>query len=151
MAHLTTPVTSLPMTALSFSEAHYLQCDIAFRRIASYEELSWVVGTRPMVQVSQVYNSSWVRKNLVNYLGVCYCRIFLKCQSAQARFLVFQKIDEIVKHDTGYGLHWRHLHSQTLKEPLGIFLLGVDLHMGQALGEEHNTLSFYWYIYIYCN
>lgn len=81
-------------------------------------------------------------KNLGNYLGICYCRIFLNCQSAQAHFLVFQKIDEIVKYDTGSGLRWRHLHSQSLEEPLGIYSLAVDHHLGQALGEEHNTLSF---------
>ncbi|KIJ46898.1 hypothetical protein M422DRAFT_46016 [Sphaerobolus stellatus SS14] len=65
---------------------------------------------------------------------VCYSRIFLNCQSTQAHLLVFQKINEIVREDTGNGLRWRHLHSTSLEEPVGIYSFAVDHHLGQVIG-----------------
>lgn len=63
-------------------------------------------------------------------------RAFFKSQSAQAHFRVLQMIYEIVFEDTGKRLEFRHLHSPTL-DPLdwvGVYLITLDLHVGQALG-----------------
>ncbi|KIJ33839.1 hypothetical protein M422DRAFT_182788 [Sphaerobolus stellatus SS14] len=95
---------------------NYLQSDIAFSRLTNYMEFElggWDSETR---------------------VSVCYCRIFLNCQSAISHFLVFRKIHQIVKQDTGQGLQWRHLHSETLQNPVGIFSFSVDQHLGQAQG-----------------
>ncbi|KIJ53133.1 hypothetical protein M422DRAFT_42920 [Sphaerobolus stellatus SS14] len=46
--------------------------------------------------------------------------------------VIFRKIHQIVKQDTGQGLQWRHLHSETLQNPVGIFSFLMDQHLGQA-------------------
>ncbi|KIJ47690.1 hypothetical protein M422DRAFT_248695 [Sphaerobolus stellatus SS14] len=109
-------ICMFPESSRRLIQNHYLQSDIAFSRLTNYEEFElggWDDETR---------------------VSVCYCRIFLNCQSAIAHFLVFWNIHRIVMNDTGQGLQWRHLHSETLDKPVGIFSFSVDQHLGQAQG-----------------
>ncbi|KIJ52695.1 hypothetical protein M422DRAFT_243475 [Sphaerobolus stellatus SS14] len=109
-------ICMFPESSRRLIQNHYLQSDIAFSRLTNYEEFElgrWDDETR---------------------VSVCYCRIFLNCQSAIAHFLVFRNIHRIVMNDTGQGLQWRHLHSETLDKPVGIFSFSVDQHLGQAQG-----------------
>jgi hypothetical protein len=66
--------------------------------------------------------------------GISFCRVFLYSQSAEAHRLVFGKIDRIVEMDTGQRLLWRHIHSDTLDGPIGVFAFSADHHLGQGQG-----------------
>ena len=48
--------------------------------------------------------------------------------------MVFRKISDIVRSDTGQELKWRHLHASKKDELIGICLVNVDQHGGQAKG-----------------
>ncbi|KAJ7049809.1 hypothetical protein C8F01DRAFT_1264851 [Mycena amicta] len=65
-----------------------------------------------------------------------FARVYVNQQSAQAHFLVFKMIHEIVLQDTGNVLEWRHIHgSEDEKSWEGrILSVTVDQHRGQALG-----------------
>lgn len=51
-----------------------------------------------------------------------------------AHQIVFQKIEEIVKQDTGDELKWRHLHASGILEMTGILEIAVDQHGGPSKG-----------------
>jgi hypothetical protein len=63
-----------------------------------------------------------------------YCRVYLNSQTAATHHFVFQKIEQIVKEDTGETLCWRHLHADSPDEFLGILHWAADQHGGQAKG-----------------
>lgn len=96
--------------------AHYLQSDIGFKRIVGFKEFE-------LGGLDEDSSTS-----------IVYCRIYVNRQTALAHQLIFQKIDDIVKEDTGENLRWRHLHSTNLTDPIGIFQFTVDQHGGQAKG-----------------
>lgn len=62
--------------------------------------------------------------------------MFLNRQTAVAHRRIFEEIEEIVRHDTGRPLQWRHLHANTAEEtPDGMILQwAADQHGGQAKG-----------------
>ena len=76
-----------------------------------------------------------------------YCQIFVNSQSALAHFLVFQTIHNIVQDDTGQGLLWRHLHSESIDDPVGILSFIVDFHLGQAQGTSIPFIYYSSFIY----
>ncbi|KAJ7676899.1 hypothetical protein DFH06DRAFT_976937 [Mycena polygramma] len=96
--------------------AKYLQSDIAFRRIVGFKEF----------ELGGLERDS--RTTIV------YCRIYLNRQTAGAHEIVFRKIHEIVLTDTGENLQWRHLHSPTIHDEVGILHFVLDQHGGQAKG-----------------
>ncbi|KAJ7122723.1 hypothetical protein C8R46DRAFT_1238174 [Mycena filopes] len=96
--------------------AKYLQSDIAFRRIVGFKEF----------ELGGLERDS--RTTIV------YCRIYLNRQTAAAHQMIFQKIHQIVLADTGEHLQWRHLHSTTLRDEVGILHFVLDQHGGQAKG-----------------
>ena len=57
-------------------------------------------------------------------------------QSAEAHRFIFQKIDDVVKIDTGSRLKWRHIDSASnaIEDQIGITHFAVDQHGGQAKG-----------------
>lgn len=75
-----------------------------------------------------------------SHIGRVLSRAYITRQSAFAQALLFRKIAEIVKLDTGEDLKWRHLHSSSLDKHVGICLMIVDQHGGQAEGQ--------WYRYV---
>ncbi|KAJ7059864.1 hypothetical protein C8F01DRAFT_1253960 [Mycena amicta] len=96
----------------------YLQCDIGFKRIVDYYEFELACMDREA-------NTSAI-----------FARVYVNQQSAQAHFLVFKTIHEIVLQDTGDVLEWQHIHgSDDEKSWEGrILSVTVDQHRGQALG-----------------
>ncbi|KAJ7437910.1 hypothetical protein B0H11DRAFT_1884881 [Mycena galericulata] len=97
-------------------KAKYLQSDIAFRRIVGFKEF----------ELGGLERDS--RTTIV------YCRIYLNRQTAAAHEIIFRKIHEIVFADTGETLKWRHLHSPTIHDEVGILHFVLDQHGGQAKG-----------------
>ena len=74
-------------------------------------------------------------------LGINYCLVFLNRHNAAAHQFVFNQIERIVHHDTGQSLLWRHLHSPSLQDHIGICMFTVDEHGGQAKGIVKQFLS----------
>lgn len=68
-------------------------------------------------------------------VAIVYCRIYVNRQTAVAHQIIFQKIHDIVVKDTGENLQWRHIHSQTLDEEVGVLQIVLDQHGGQAKGK----------------
>ncbi|KAJ7192674.1 hypothetical protein GGX14DRAFT_546454 [Mycena pura] len=96
--------------------AQFLQSDISFRRIIGFKEFE--LGG--MEQDSRT--------------SIVYCRIYVNRQTAVAHQIIFQKIHDIVVKDTGENLQWRHIHSQTPDEEVGVLHFVLDQHGGQAKG-----------------
>ncbi|KAJ7823047.1 hypothetical protein B0H14DRAFT_2518729 [Mycena olivaceomarginata] len=102
------------------STGHYLQSDIAFRRIVGFLEFELACMERDA-------NTSLI-----------FCRIYINRQTAAAHQRVFEEIEAIVKEDTGKSLKWRHLHATSTdsSEGYGDLILSwtADQHRGQAKG-----------------
>lgn len=76
----------------------------------------------------------WISFDLFG-TALTYCHVFLNRQTAVAHQLVFERIEAIVREDTGENLKWRHLHAQTPDELIGILQWAGDQHGGQAKGD----------------
>ncbi|KAF8531481.1 hypothetical protein JB92DRAFT_2691415 [Gautieria morchelliformis] len=85
--------------------------DTSFKRADSYQEF----------EIEAWYPEQ--KKSIV-----C-ARAFTTSQSAPAHYHLFKRIFEIVEHDTGRPVHFRHIHGD------GIETIVADAHKGQALGE----------------
>ncbi|KAJ2911744.1 hypothetical protein MD484_g8674, partial [Candolleomyces efflorescens] len=109
-------VCMTPEGSKRLASARYIQSDISFKRVAGFMEFE--IGG--MIEES---NTSFV-----------FCRVYLTRQDARTHALVFRKISDIVKSDTGQELKWRHLHASKMDELIGICLVNVDQHGGQAKG-----------------
>lgn len=77
-------------------------------------------------------------------IAITYCRVYLNRQTAAAHAIVFEKIEDIVRADTGTSLKWRHLHSESLEEHVGILQWVGDQHGGQAKGMFFVRFIFYY-------
>ncbi|TDL13991.1 hypothetical protein BD410DRAFT_684726, partial [Rickenella mellea] len=106
------------------TDAQYLQSDISFRRIVGFKEFEL---------------GGWDK---LNKCSIIYCRVYLNRQSALAHQMIFQKLDEIVKLDTGQRLLWRHIHGDGIDDFVGILHWTADQHRGQAKGNALTILSF---------
>ncbi|KAF9059684.1 hypothetical protein BDP27DRAFT_1497038 [Rhodocollybia butyracea] len=98
-------------------EAQYLQSDIAFKRVVGFYEFE-------IASVDQSSNTS-----------ITFCRVFLTRQTAFAHKQVLELIDNILFHDTGRRLRWRHIHGANINDYEGYILNWVvDQHGGQGKG-----------------
>ncbi|KAF8497998.1 hypothetical protein JB92DRAFT_2817464 [Gautieria morchelliformis] len=113
-------VCMTPTQSYGLLRAQYVQSDTAFRRVVGYDEFeigAWDADSKI---------------SMFNYRGLEI--IVLTGPNPAAHLFVFQKIEEIVRLDTGFSLTWRHLHSTSLHEHQGIRMFTVDEHGGQAKG-----------------
>ncbi|KAF6746587.1 hypothetical protein DFP72DRAFT_823014 [Ephemerocybe angulata] len=112
-------VCMTPESSRALLHATYIQTDIAFKRVTGYLEFELTVmdDTNPTSRMTRILS-----------------RIFVTEESAAMHQLIFSKISEIVKIDTGEELRWRHIHAKTLSDFPGICLVSVDQHRGQAKG-----------------
>ncbi|KIJ29181.1 hypothetical protein M422DRAFT_269448 [Sphaerobolus stellatus SS14] len=60
--------------------------------------------------------------------SVVVARTFTNSQSGKAHFILFERIFDIMKQDTGIEVRFRHIHGE------GIDMVTADQHKGQALG-----------------
>ncbi|KAF4593638.1 hypothetical protein EYR40_008426 [Pleurotus pulmonarius] len=95
-------ICMFPEASRRLARAQYLQCDIGFKRIVGFQEF----------ELGGMDEES--------HTTIVYCRIYLNRQTASAHQLLFQKIDDIVKIDTGSSLC--------------ILQVTADQHGGQAKG-----------------
>ncbi|OSX56007.1 hypothetical protein POSPLADRAFT_1161553, partial [Postia placenta MAD-698-R-SB12] len=105
-----------PAQSWRLLRAQYLQSDIAFKRVSGYKEFEL---------------GGWDHENRT---AIIFCRVLLTRETAEVHRFIFDKIDEIVKADTGSMLQWRHLHSASLDQYVGVLQLTADQHLGQAKG-----------------
>ncbi|KZP19049.1 hypothetical protein FIBSPDRAFT_955798 [Athelia psychrophila] len=112
-----------PASSRRLAAAHYLQSDIAFKRVSKFFEFE--IGGLD-------HNAN---------MAITYCRVYLNRQTAAAHAIVFEKIEEIIREDTGTSLKWRHLHSDSLEEHVGILQWAGDQHGGQAKGLGLHLMS----------
>ncbi|KZP08487.1 hypothetical protein FIBSPDRAFT_901216 [Athelia psychrophila] len=105
-----------PASSRRLLAAQYVQSDIAFKRVAGF--LEFELGGL----------------DLSANIAVTYCRVYLNRQTAYAHAFVFKQIEQIVREDTGTSLQWRHLHSDSLEDHVGILQWAGDQHGGQAKG-----------------
>ncbi|KZP03615.1 hypothetical protein FIBSPDRAFT_768689, partial [Athelia psychrophila] len=103
-----------PASSRRLLTAQYVQSDIAFKRVAGF--LEFELGGL----------------DLSANIAVTYCRVYLNRQTAYAHAFVFKQIEQIVREDTGTSLQWRHLHSDSLEDHVGILQWAGDQHGGQA-------------------
>ncbi|KAJ6606289.1 hypothetical protein DFH09DRAFT_1299558 [Mycena vulgaris] len=95
----------------------YIQSDIGFKRIVGFDEFE-------MASMDREANTS-----------VIFCRVYVTRHTAAAHHRIFKEIQRIVKEDTGFDLHWRHLHASDVSEFDGMILhWAADQHRGQAKG-----------------
>ncbi|KAJ7828429.1 hypothetical protein B0H13DRAFT_2373213 [Mycena leptocephala] len=68
--------------------------------------------------------------------SIVFCRVYLTRHTAAAHQQIFQEINQIVHHDTGRPLYWRHIHGRSPNDfRVGLILhWGADQHRGQAKG-----------------
>ncbi|KAK1236202.1 hypothetical protein PQX77_000554, partial [Marasmius sp. AFHP31] len=99
-------------------DARHVQSDISFKRVSGWLEFE-------LGGFDRTTNGS-----------VCYCRVYLNRQTAEAHRLLLLKIHEIVRDDTGCELQFRHLHATRVDDVnfRGILSWTVDQHGGQAKG-----------------
>ncbi|KAG6818704.1 hypothetical protein H0H93_002634 [Arthromyces matolae] len=110
-------ICMFPDSSVRLRNSKFVQCDIGFKRIVGFEEFE-LGGLDADTRTS-----------------IVYCRIYLNRQTATAHQYIFKKIDQIVLHDTGSSLKWRHLHARSLDDDYtGILQLTADQHGGQAKG-----------------
>ncbi|KAF4600363.1 hypothetical protein EYR38_004988 [Pleurotus pulmonarius] len=99
-----------PAMSRHLTQSKRLTIDTSFKRLHGYQEFeieTWdVFGMRSIVS----------------------CRAFITSQSAEAHLLLFKRIFEIAKVDTGEDIKFRHIHGS------GIEVWVADAHKGQALG-----------------
>ncbi|KAF6760962.1 hypothetical protein DFP72DRAFT_804707 [Ephemerocybe angulata] len=109
-------VCMTPESSRALLDCRYIQTDIAFKRVKGYLEFELTVmdDKNPTTRILS--------------------RVFVTEESAEMHALIFGKISELVKIDTGEELKWRHLHAKTLDDFPGICLVSVDQHRGQAKG-----------------
>ncbi|KZP03707.1 hypothetical protein FIBSPDRAFT_768547 [Athelia psychrophila] len=96
--------------------AQFLQSDIAFK---------WVTG---------FFEFEIGGLDRGTNIAVTYCRVYVNRQSAAAHALIFRKIEDIVRQDTGQQLKWRHLDADSEEDHCGILQWMGDQHRGQAKG-----------------
>ncbi|KAF8504011.1 hypothetical protein JB92DRAFT_2738854 [Gautieria morchelliformis] len=104
-----------PTNSWRILRAEYLRCDIS-QRVVGYEEFEL---------------GGW---DAEAGISINYCRVFINRPCADAYLFVFRKITELVRNDTGQHLRWRHFHSLSVNEPVGIKLFVVDEHGDQVKG-----------------
>ncbi|KAL0059883.1 hypothetical protein AAF712_013365 [Marasmius tenuissimus] len=98
--------------------ARHVQSDISFKRVIGWLEFELGAFDR------------------TGNMCVCYVRVFLNRQSAEAHRVVLLKIHRLVQEETGKEIQFRHLHA-SYKRDLdfeGILSWTVDQHGGQAKG-----------------
>ena len=113
--------------------AQYLQSDIAFKRVAGFLEFE-TGGWNQNAQIGLSAICFTGGNYLFNLAAITYCRVYVNRQSAAAHHLIFQRLETIVRHDTGESLKWRHLHGKSLGDFTGILQWTGDQHGGQAKG-----------------
>ncbi|KAF6743327.1 hypothetical protein DFP72DRAFT_828127 [Ephemerocybe angulata] len=106
-----------PMSSRRLLEARDAQSDISFKRVSGFYE--FVLG-------GLLDNGS--------NIAYVYARVYVTRQTAAAHRLIFTKIGEIVKADTGQDLKWRHLHAEGIDSFMGLCFFNADQHRGQAKG-----------------
>ncbi|KIJ53896.1 hypothetical protein M422DRAFT_242163 [Sphaerobolus stellatus SS14] len=92
------------------SEMKRLTIDTSFKRIHGWQEFeieSWFPQYSRSIVVARAYITS---------------------QSADAHLILFRRIFDVMKEDTGCAVRFRHIHSE------GIETVTADQHRGQALG-----------------
>lgn len=104
--------------------------------LLDFKSSSWVAETIIRVQVCLFFTCY----SNVSYIfpALAYARVYLNRQTAAAHHFIFKKIEEIILHDTGKSLQWRHLHAQSVHEYVGILHWAADQHGGQAKGANSN-------------
>ncbi|KAF8515754.1 hypothetical protein JB92DRAFT_3114722 [Gautieria morchelliformis] len=92
--------------------------DTSFKQADSYQEF----------EIEAWYPEQ--KKFLSGFLmsAIVCARAFTTSQSEPAHYHLFKRIFEIVEHDTGRPIHFRHIHGD------GIETIVADAHKGQALG-----------------
>ncbi|KAL0567432.1 hypothetical protein V5O48_014558 [Marasmius crinis-equi] len=98
--------------------ARHIQSDISFKRVVGWLEFELGGFDRSLKS------------------SVCYVRVFLNRQSAEAHRIMLLKVHQIIQEETGKELKFRHLHSGHKDETAfeGILSWTVDQHGGQAKG-----------------
>ncbi|KAJ7210349.1 hypothetical protein GGX14DRAFT_363314, partial [Mycena pura] len=97
-------------------KAKYVQSDISHQRMVGFKEFE-LGGLQTTSRIS-----------------IPYCRIYVNRQTAAAHQIIFQKISDLVLHDTGTELRWRHIHATDVHQEVGILHFAMDQHGGQAKG-----------------
>ncbi|KAF6748810.1 hypothetical protein DFP72DRAFT_819855 [Ephemerocybe angulata] len=106
-----------PESSRQLLKTRFIATDISFKRVAG-RYLEFALGVMDTeCQMSRVL-----------------ARAFVTSESAAMHALLFRRIAETVKLDTGEDLKWRHLHARTPDELIGICMISVDQHRGQAKG-----------------
>ncbi|KAJ7860589.1 hypothetical protein B0H14DRAFT_3445994 [Mycena olivaceomarginata] len=107
-----------PDSSARLQQAQCLQSDIGFKRIVGFDEFE-------IASMDRDANTS-----------IVFCRVYLTRHTAAAHQRIFQELNELVHHDTGCPLHWRHLHGRSPDDfSVGLILhWGADQHRGQAKG-----------------
>ncbi|KAJ7841661.1 hypothetical protein B0H13DRAFT_1649125, partial [Mycena leptocephala] len=111
-------VCMAPDSSARLHKAQYLESDIGFKRIVGFDEFE-IAG------MDRDANTS-----------IVFCRVYLTRHTAAAHQQIFQEINQIVHHDTGRPLYWRHIHGRSPNNfRVGLILhWGADQHRGQAKG-----------------
>ncbi|KAJ7913928.1 hypothetical protein B0H13DRAFT_1612047 [Mycena leptocephala] len=111
-------VCMAPDSSARLCKAQYLESDIGFKRIVGFDEFE-IAG------MDRNANTS-----------IVFCRVYLTCHTAAAHQRIFHEINQIVLHDTGQPLYWRHIHGRSPNDfRVGLILhWGADQHRGQAKG-----------------
>lgn len=117
------------------AKASFLQSDIAFKRVVGFKEfelggMDLESNTCKFIGLAIFYSGS----SQICAIAIVYCRVLLTRENAAIHRFIFHKIDEVVKEDTGSLLQWRHLHSRSIDQPVGILHWAGDQHLGQAKG-----------------
>ena len=106
--------------------AKRLSINMSFKRAKGWQEFeieSWDVNC----QCCKYYNCV-VFLTLICLPAVVGARAFTMSQTAQAHLILFWRIFDIAKADTGLDVHFRHIHGD------GIESVIADSHKGQGLG-----------------
>ena len=107
-------------------QAKRISIDTSFKRARGWQEFeieSWDVRC----QRCKHYNCV-VFLTLMCLPAIVGARAFTTSQTAQAHLVLFQRIFDIAKADTGLDVHFRHIHGD------GIETVIADSHKGQGLG-----------------
>ncbi|KAG1799560.1 hypothetical protein EV424DRAFT_1545973 [Suillus variegatus] len=91
-------------------QAKRLSIDTSFKRVHGWQEFEF---------------ESWDVAHMKSVIGA---RAFTTSQSAQAHFILFQRIFEIASADTGCAVQFQYMHGE------GIQTIIADGHKGQGLG-----------------
>lgn len=134
-------------------QCQYLQSDIGFKRVAGFFEFEIGALDREGGSRTSEYLRPTTSMGRFKFLtislsvGIAFARVYLTRQTAKAHLLVLQKIEEIVKIDTGSSLRWRPLHADNAGDVQfkGILQWAGDQHGGQAKGDVATILRSFMY------